>query len=123
VGGTFWVPAEGGCGTFFSINPTTGREHVIYSFNQDAPSPNGLLLFKGLLYGTSQEISNGYHPCSQCGTIFDITTSGRERVLYTFTGSSDGAGPSELITDGQLLYGTTGSGGADNFGTVFAQTP
>ncbi len=44
-----------------------------------------------------------------------------ERVIYSFTGSADGATPySPLIFDKQgNLYGTTYAGGANNLGTVF----
>ena len=45
-------------------------------------------------------------------------------VLYRFSGP-DGASPylSTLTEKGGLIYGTTTSGGANNFGTVFSLTP
>jgi uncharacterized repeat protein (TIGR03803 family) len=45
-------------------------------------------------------------------------------VLYSFTGTPDGARPgAALINLGGTLYGTTAEGGANNFGSVFAITP
>ena len=41
-------------------------------------------------------------------------------VLYSFTGGSDGGGPSAgLILSGDTLYGTAGGGGSSRSGTVF----
>ncbi|MGO4883066.1 MAG: choice-of-anchor tandem repeat GloVer-containing protein [Bryobacteraceae bacterium] len=41
-------------------------------------------------------------------------------VIYTFTGGNDGSTPfGGLVIDGQLMYGTTASGGAHRAGTVF----
>ena len=50
-----------------------------------------------------------------------LMTPWAETVLYTFTGGSDGAEPSEsLILDrAGNLYGTTDLGGASNYGVVF----
>jgi uncharacterized repeat protein (TIGR03803 family) len=49
----------------------------------------------------------------------------KEKVLYTFTGGSDGSVPnSPLIFDAVgNLYGTTASGGVYGYGTVFELTP
>jgi uncharacterized repeat protein (TIGR03803 family) len=42
------------------------------------------------------------------------------RVLYSFTGSPDGSGPSGLLRDAAgNIYGATGEGGAAGHGTVF----
>jgi uncharacterized repeat protein (TIGR03803 family) len=57
-----------------------------------------------------------------CGTIFRITPAGEETVLYSFgTSANDGKQPSGALlqaSDGNF-YGTTGSGGPSNDGTVF----
>jgi uncharacterized repeat protein (TIGR03803 family) len=53
------------------------------------------------------------------GTIFEVNTSGVERVLYNFKGGTDGANPyADLIAANGVLYGTTARGGANNAGTV-----
>ena len=57
-----------------------------------------------------------------CGTVFKVDTTGKETVLYSFTGSpGDGAVPEAgLVRDAQgNLYGTTAGGGAFGRGTVF----
>jgi len=48
-----------------------------------------------------------------------------EKVLYAFQDIPDGAGPtSSLISDNAgKLYGTTSSGGAYGYGTVFKLSP
>lgn len=58
---------------------------------------------------------------SGLGTVFKITPSGAETVLYSFAGSSDGANPSANLVQGSdgTLYGSTGAGGTKGFGTFF----
>ena len=58
---------------------------------------------------------------SNQGTVFSITRNGDVKVLYSFTGKSDGGGPRgglALGNDG-YLYGTTPSGGDYGVGTIF----
>jgi uncharacterized repeat protein (TIGR03803 family) len=99
------------------FNPS-GAESVVYRFQggTDGFTPQGDLLdVKGVLYGTTAEggTSNYY------GTVFKVSTSGTERVLYSFQGT-DGAQPkTSLIDVKNALYGTTYGGGATNSGTVF----
>ncbi len=74
----------------------------------------------GTLYGTT------YAAWSQTyeGTVFKITTSGTETVLYRFTGGKDGAKPFGGLTYlNGTFYGTTQQGGVRNCGTVFTVTP
>jgi uncharacterized repeat protein (TIGR03803 family) len=115
-------------GTVFKLTPS-GTETVLHSF---AGSPNDgffpeaplIMDAQGNLYGTT--FAGGNPNCVDgCGTIFEITSSGTEKVLYSFTGGADGAySHSSLIFDAQgNLYGTTYAGGADNDGTVFKVTP
>jgi uncharacterized repeat protein (TIGR03803 family) len=60
------------------------------------------------------------------GTVFKLNNSGSYfAVLHTFLGGTDGAQPySTLTMDGQgNLFGTTLTGGASNYGTVFKVDP
>jgi uncharacterized repeat protein (TIGR03803 family) len=118
-----------GCGTVFAVG-TSGTESVVYSFQgqSDGAYPKaGLISVGGTLYGTTQ---NGgtegkvKHCASGCGTVFAITPSGTESVVYRFQGESDGASPEAgLIAVGSTLYGTTYyGGGKSDSGTVFALT-
>jgi uncharacterized repeat protein (TIGR03803 family) len=71
----------------------------------------------GTLYGTTYG-----NPAIGNGTVFSVTPSGTETVLYSFKGGSDGAGPrAGLLEFNGLLYGTTLGGGNGN-GTVFNVT-
>ncbi len=73
---------------------------------------------KNTLYGTT--VDGG---TSNAGTVFSITTTGTEKVLYSFAGGSDGAIPGAgLIDVNGTLYGTTYMGGRKNYGTVFSVT-
>lgn len=123
----------GGCGTMYSISPT-GAEKVLYSFagGSGASHPShSLLYFNGTLYGTT---NSGGSRCTTssggCGTIYSVTTSGQENVLYAFKGgANDGAGPSSALIDVKgTMYGTTGSGGGTGCtrdlgcGTVYSIT-
>jgi uncharacterized repeat protein (TIGR03803 family) len=75
----------------------------------------------GNVYGTTF-IQNG---TNFPGAIWMISAKGVFSVLYDFTGGTDGYYPNSplLIDSDGKLYGTTRSGGADNYGTVFSITP
>ena len=123
-GGNGKVCGTSGCGTVFSIT-ASGKERILYSFRggRDAAGPNGgLALLNGKLYGTA----GGGDYCVQdfqCGTIFEVTTSGQERVLHRFTGSPDGEYPNALVAQNGVLYGTTDGGGTYQYGTAFSLSP
>jgi uncharacterized repeat protein (TIGR03803 family) len=125
-GNLFGTTQKGGAfgnGTVFRITPT-GLERVYYSFQGGAdgelPSSPLILDSKGNLYGTTyQGGAPGF------GTVFQISADGTERVLYSFAGGTDGAGPvGGLVRDLKgNLYGTTYQGGTTGYGTVFKVTP
>ncbi|MGA7202939.1 MAG: choice-of-anchor tandem repeat GloVer-containing protein [Candidatus Cybelea sp.] len=123
--GTTFQGGANNIGTIFKITPS-GTETALHSFGPydsgDGAYPSSALLnINGTLYGTTER---GSMYCeATCGTIFSITTSGAESVLYSFKGGSDGDGPpAGLINVGGTLYGTTYSGGTDADGTVFSIT-
>ncbi len=116
--------AGGGCGTAFMLNQA-GKEIAKFSFN----GGNGFVPLAGLLrdaagnfYGTT--VNGGDATCYKlgCGTVFKITSTGKETVLHEFTGTPDGESPEALLVEDAAgnLYGTTYEGGAfENAGTVF----
>ncbi len=121
----------GGCGTVFSIT-TSGQETILYRFasGSDGATPQGELTnVNGVLYGTTTLGGTTSGPyCPQwhgCGTVYRVTTSGKENVLYSFKGGSDGAWPESGLTNvNGTLYGTTSGGngtgcGGTGCGTVF----
>ena len=76
----------------------------------------------GLLYGSTEY--GGGSGCSDhgCGTVFSVSTAGKERVLYRFQAGNDGANPIAGLTKlNGLLYGTA-SPGNNNAGTIFSIT-
>jgi len=124
-----------GRGTVFSVT-LGGTETVLHSFDGGGgigPSTDGanpearLTAVHGILYGTTN--AGGTGSCenrygnSGCGTVFSITPSGTEKVLYSFQGGNDGNGPNDLKSFNGTLYGTTVNGGAHNQGTIFSITP
>jgi uncharacterized repeat protein (TIGR03803 family) len=76
-GGNNYCPNSSydGCGTVFSIDPTSGTEKVVHSFkdnNQDGQNPlAGLIEVKGKLYGTIE-----YGGAYGYGTVFAGRTRG-----------------------------------------------
>jgi uncharacterized repeat protein (TIGR03803 family) len=111
-GGTY---GKYGYGTVFSIS-TAGTEHVLHNFGSgsDGVSPYaGLIDVKGRLYGTTR-YGGTYDPSyGGNGTVFSISTAGREHVLHSFGGRPDGAYPDAGLIDVKgALYGTTSGGGA-----------
>jgi uncharacterized repeat protein (TIGR03803 family) len=132
VGGTLFGTTSGGGtwaqGTVFKIDPVTGAETVLHSFDGDAGDGvfpfAGLINVGGLLYGTT---SGGGLVCNQvttCGTVFRIDPSTRaETILHDFNGS-DGEYPTVVLHHvGRYLYGTTNPGGALDLGTLFRVDP
>jgi uncharacterized repeat protein (TIGR03803 family) len=121
--GTTYAGGAAGGGTVFKLN-TKGTETVLHSFTggTDGDGPNGLLArdAKGNLYGTTQ-----FGGSFGVGTAFEVTAGGKETVLHTFTGGSDGGQPhGGLVMDTKgNLYGTTEDYGSGGYGTVFKLTP
>lgn len=97
-----------------------GGYQVLHSFtgNPDGQNPYARLInVNGTFYGTT--LNGGAYGD---GTVFDITPSGTENVLYSFKGA-DGQNPNAaLINVNGTLYGTTARGGTHNGGTVFGVT-
>jgi uncharacterized repeat protein (TIGR03803 family) len=123
--GTTLNGGGGNWGTVFKVT-LTGEESVFYSFGAysgDGAWPVGGVIVdkEGNLYGTTS-----LGGANDAGTVYKITSSGEESVLYSFgSHSEDGNGPQAgLITDRESnLYGTTSGGGANGSGTVFKVTP
>jgi uncharacterized repeat protein (TIGR03803 family) len=118
-----------GLGTVFKLDKT-GKETVLYSFagGTDGAYPYEAGLVRdatGNLYGTTYYGAGTGCGGSGCGTVFEVDPSGKETVLYRFTGGTDGSAPLVgLYRDkAGTLYGTTTSGGAYNCGTVFKLIP
>jgi uncharacterized repeat protein (TIGR03803 family) len=98
-------------GTVFSVS-TTGAMQLLHTFTGgcDGSHPTSALVdVNGTLYGTT--IQGGCD--DNFGTVYSITTSGSEKVLYAFKSGSDGDTPWAGLTYANgLLYGTTLNGGS-----------
>jgi uncharacterized repeat protein (TIGR03803 family) len=110
-----------GSGAMFKITPG-GTVTVQYSFDSTSGMPeSGLTLSTdGDFYGTT--VNGG---AADFGTVFKITPGGTLTVLHSFAGGNDGKGPVAAPiqgTDGNFYYGTTTSGGTNNFGEVYKIT-
>ena len=109
-----------GCGLVFKLtsNGSGGWDFsVIHEFQglpNDAEDPTEVLAIDkaGNIYGTTY-----YGPGS--GSVYELSPTGTgtytEKVLYSFTGGTDGNLPTGVLVDGAgNLYGTTTNGGAYN---------
>jgi uncharacterized repeat protein (TIGR03803 family) len=129
VGGTLYGTTVGGGtngqGSVFAVNPGAGTKQVVYSFKggtTDGSDPqSGLINVNGMLYGTTADGGAG-----SAGTVYAVDPStGTEKILYSFTGGSDGGSPyAGLINVAGTLYGANTLGGSGtcviSCGTVFA---
>ncbi len=110
-------------GTVFKITPQ-GTLTTLHSFggSGDGAAPHAGLVqaTDGNFYGTTRDGG-----ATNNGTVFQITPQGTLTLLHSFNGLGDGSAPyGGLVqaTDGNF-YGTTSSGGANGYGTVFKITP
>jgi uncharacterized repeat protein (TIGR03803 family) len=134
-------PSSAGCGVVFKLDPA-GHETVLYSFTGGAdgslPSAGLFRDLAGNLYGTTTYGGittgvcgpRGAPPVTGCGVVFKLDPTGKETVLYSFTGGADGAWPlAGVIRDSAgNLYGTTSIGGVcamgfGGWGVVFKLDP
>jgi uncharacterized repeat protein (TIGR03803 family) len=111
-------------GSVFRITPSRA-ETVLKNFtgfrNGGVPMAALIRDSSGNLYGTTS--GGGTY---RAGIVFKMDPRGVETVLYNFTGGVDGTANPEsvLVRDAEgNLYGTTVSGGASGYGTVFEVDP
>jgi uncharacterized repeat protein (TIGR03803 family) len=106
-----------------------GSYKKVYNFTggPDGGDPATPLTFDsaGNAYGTTAAGGN-----SNFGTVFQISPSGKQTVLYSFSGGGDGLDPHGGVTldSAGNLYGTTVAGGSgicagDGCGVVFELSP
>lgn len=136
------VKENPGCGIVFKLS-TSGQETILHTFSggDDGAGPPGALYedAKGNLFGVTTAGGGKKFCKGGCGTVFEITSGGDEKLLYKFMGggccalSNDGGAPDGTLNVDAAgnLYGTTaaGGGGTDcgtagvaGCGTVFELT-
>jgi uncharacterized repeat protein (TIGR03803 family) len=128
-----------GAGTVFELRPSSGgwTRDILYSFTgkTDGGGPYAGVTFDavGNLYGTTYEGGNPaclINVYSTCGVVFKLASgsngSWTYSVLHAFNGSpGDGSQPTAgvILDAAGNLYGTSSTGGATGYGTVFEVTP
>ena len=124
AGNFYGTTGSGGVLGFGSIYELMagGGEKLLYSFTggADGLGPAGRILRdgNGYLIGTAAGGGNFGGNCggvSQVsGTAWVLSPTGKLRVIYTFTGGADGAGPGGGLIRGAngVFYGTTTQGGS-----------
>ena len=110
-----------GCG---SNCPPAFSFQVLYSFvgGADGATPRAGVIAdaSGNLYGMTS--SGG---TAAAGVIYTLGSTGKEGLLYTFKGLTDGETPTTTLTRDSVgnLYGTAGSSSGNGFGVVFRLDP
>ena len=107
------------------MNPSAHTDTVLYSFKggTDGANPYSSIVRSGttILGTTFDGGAFGY------GTVFKLTSAGKETILHSFNSAFpvlDGSYPyASLVLYKGLLYGTASLGGASNLGTVFSISP
>jgi uncharacterized repeat protein (TIGR03803 family) len=115
-------------GTIFEITPAR-KFKLLYSFCSKSNCADGgyplsgpMQSSNGNLYGTT-----GLGGAHGAGVVYEITTSGLFKTLYSFCAQAncaDGSSPFGGLIQGSNgnLYGTTEYGGANGYGVVFEIT-
>ena len=131
-----------GCGAVVNLQPpitppvsplVMWLDTPLYKFTggSDGGNPySGDIIFDhaGNIYGTAFNGGTANTSCpGGCGVVYELVHNSNgwtENVLYAFSGP-DGSHPWAGLTFDQLgnLYGTTSTGGASNFGTIFELSP
>jgi len=119
--GTASQGGSSGNGTIFAVNTNGTGFTNLYTFTDgsDGADPVAELILSGkTLYGTAEDGGS-----LDYGTLFEVNTDGTGfATLHSFAGySTDGSYPiSGLALSGNVLYGTTQSGGSSDNGTLFS---
>jgi uncharacterized repeat protein (TIGR03803 family) len=135
--GTTYSGGANNYGTVFEIT-TGGKLTTLYSFcsssgctDGSGPSATLVLATNGSFYGTTYEGGSSTIWPFGSGTVFEVTSEGKLRTLHTFCtqlndqgfcGDGNFPGGGLVQATDENFYGTTTSGGAYGYGTVFRIT-
>ena len=123
-GALYGVTEEGGRaggGILYKLSKS-GKLTILHSFTGGTADGCNVLgtPFRdaaGNFYGTTSSCGT-----SSLGTVWKVSRNGKEKLLHSFSGgASDGEYPlAGVVVDASgNVYGTTETGGASNFGTVY----
>jgi uncharacterized repeat protein (TIGR03803 family) len=140
AGNLFGTAHVGGAyddGTIFELTPAANGKWTLkvlhrFGLGPDGILPNGALILDatGNLFGATLADGTPGGNCGKfgCGTVFELKPGSNgqwtEKVLHRFNGD-DGSDPQGgLIFDAAgNLYGVNGTGGDNNYGTIFQLIP
>lgn len=116
--GTAYYGGTAGYGVVFKLD-THGAETVLHNFTG---TPDGAYPYAGLIRGANGNLygTTRYGGKFGWGTVFRVNASGKEKVLYNFSGGIDGGNPTAALyldSAGNLLGTSTEF--AARFGNVF----
>lgn len=127
--GTTIEGGNSGSGVVFELLPNGGhfRKRVLHTFTG---SPDGSSPYAGLTIDAAGNLygSTVFGGTYNYGTVFELHPDQRgnykERILYNFTGSGDGANPkaAPILDSSGNLYGTTEGGGQYGEGVAYEIT-
>jgi uncharacterized repeat protein (TIGR03803 family) len=105
-------------GTLFRLSPKNPKELTFSFETSEGYGPLAGVLIdprNSNLYGTTSAGGS-----ANSGNVFELS-DGKETVLHSFTGGTDGGGPSAALSASKTgaLYGTASYGGTSNSGVVF----
>jgi len=111
-----------GGGVVFKLDPA-GNETVLYNFAW-YPLDGGAFPWGGVIRDSEGKLfgTTWFSGANNAGVVYRIDpTTQTEKVLYTFTGGSDGYGPNAGLARDSAgnLYGTTQGGGSAGLGVVY----
>jgi uncharacterized repeat protein (TIGR03803 family) len=126
--GTTEYYGNNSAGVIYELSNSGGRwkETVLYTFCSTSGCSDGNGPFAGLardssgnLYGTTY-----FGGAQNDGVVFELSSKGTYSVLHSFcseTNCTDGSEPAAAVTldSSGNIFGTTGRGGDNNFGTLF----
>ena len=108
-------------GALFSVNPSNGAEAIVGSLNTLPYA--GLLNVNGKFYGTTNQGGPNICGAVSCGRVFSMTQNGAQATLHNFDGTDGDFPYANLVDVAGTLYGTTGGGGTNGWGTIFSIAP
>jgi|AntAceMinimDraft_16_1070373.scaffolds.fasta_scaffold04311_2 uncharacterized repeat protein (TIGR03803 family) len=124
--GTTSLGGSVGLGTVFSLDFNGSSSMVLHSFPEfpgDGFQPYANVMAEaGSLYGTTL-MSTSSDPFTFTGVLYSMSTDGGEYTILHHFGRQTDDGFSSiggLVSDSTRLYGTTGYGGINYYGTIFS---
>lgn len=131
--GTDWIGAGLGAGSVFELSRGTAQAIYNFSGGADGAHPWSSVIrdSAGNFYGATWDGGNET-TCHSCGVVYKLDPTGKETILHTFDGGTDGANMvAGVIRDAAgNVYGATYQGGAGDCtyqaggcGIVFAIDP